>query len=1219
MVSSRDIDASYNALRNGIEVLVQKRKHELSLSREQDYPLLVLEMYSDAVGFAVINGTPESSFRYAYRAFQKLYRHRHDAWRKLNLSFVVCRPVRGEEHDAFFTSLETDVYFCRKYVVFLGDDLGQIQKRLLRLPFFPLPEGRAGGMVRPPSAQTFLQSLGVGAQIARQIVVPREYSATRIANDLLQAGTSLSPLLSRGVAKGIQQDAPPEQTRVKRVTIEAFRAYKRKQNFDVDADIVVLYGPNGLGKTSFFDALDYVCTGRIGRLCRHHMSPSEFADIARHLGAPPNAGSVSLELFRGENTALMRRFINNWGKAYVGNDTLDRGSALQFLTSAEWGEKRARIETLERLFRATHLFSQSTPELLAEFEEDSRLPFDLVSRMLALDDYASALAKIDAVQTQLDKHAGEQVKENSDLTGRIAEVRQKIEGMQVSQQPEQAGRQLRQMASALGKDLLPETGILVSEGKATLASAREWRAMVESAVKGAEDDNIRSNRLKSGFAQFDRNRTALEDITSRLSESESNLVKAEGEAKEKQGAIRKLTHAIESAQNILKQAVNREAGLAQFDSIRNQYENANNALRQWQHTASRAADEIASVTEDITSLLLKAEKRDVEIVEQRERTQTTFELLQRLEIIQEGITEWDSTRNRAVDLVKSETAIGEFIQVLSAEIATLKVRVAEIGQDLAVSEQTYTSLAASQEELNHLLDQIETFVETGICPTCGTEHGSKGLLLERINSQKVARPAQVEVLATRCRKLRETLKETKVALQTKEGAQLSKTRDRGEVVKALNYGRQKLAVFEKHASDVGLNAGDRLAKELAAMLSKTSAKVQAQRKTLGEAEAHVAEIRKRLSALEAKQREHTSVQKKASDAIGPLEQTIIGHRTRAESIGLSPEMKPQEAAAQTEDCKVIRTKTERRIDQLTKEREALEDIAKVAAERVKELTQTAKSLRESQLRLQVEIQRYENDAAPLLKRDALTQDAVEKKRRLTMERIDRLEALRTRCLNLERALDAVQRSATLAALEADSAGLVKRKRAVVETSKQAAAAKKWSQRVKVALDRQSSHAVADLLESLGPLTTLIQQRLRAVYGFGDVSLAAKGNEIRVLVNWGKQHFKPADYFSDSQKQILMLSLFLSGRLTQTWSGFAPILLDDPVTHFDDLNAFGFVELIRGFVSTLPGKRQFFISTCEDRLFDLMRKKFRGVSGGARFYRFKGMDVDGPVVVQEDSE
>jgi exonuclease SbcC len=134
-----------------------------------------------------------------------------------------------------------------------------------------------------------------------------------------------------------------------------------------------------------------------------------------------------------------------------------------------------------------------------------------------------------------------------------------------------------------------------------------------------------------------------------------------------------------------------------------------------------------------------------------------------------------------------------------------------------------------------------------------------------------------------------------------------------------------------------------------------------------------------------------------------------------------------------------------------------------------------------------------------------------------------------------------------------------------------------------------------------------------VYGFGDVNLKPIDNEIRVVVDWEGKNVKPTDYFSDSQTQILMLSLFMSGRLTQTWSGFAPILLDDPVTHFDDLNAFGFVELIRGLISTSPGKRQFFISTCEERLFELMRQKFGKQPNSARFYYFEGITADGPVI------
>lgn len=136
-----------------------------------------------------------------------------------------------------------------------------------------------------------------------------------------------------------------------------------------------------------------------------------------------------------------------------------------------------------------------------------------------------------------------------------------------------------------------------------------------------------------------------------------------------------------------------------------------------------------------------------------------------------------------------------------------------------------------------------------------------------------------------------------------------------------------------------------------------------------------------------------------------------------------------------------------------------------------------------------------------------------------------------------------------------------------------------------------------------------------MYGFGGVHLEARGGEATVQVEWRNKdiQLRPTDFFSDSQKQILMLSVFLAGVLRQRWSGFAPILLDDPVTHFDDLNAYGFVELIRGIISSKPDQRQFIISTCEERLFSLMQKKFARLHGGAIFYEFLGMSDDGPII------
>jgi exonuclease SbcC len=169
--------------------------------------------------------------------------------------------------------------------------------------------------------------------------------------------------------------------------------------------------------------------------------------------------------------------------------------------------------------------------------------------------------------------------------------------------------------------------------------------------------------------------------------------------------------------------------------------------------------------------------------------------------------------------------------------------------------------------------------------------------------------------------------------------------------------------------------------------------------------------------------------------------------------------------------------------------------------------------------------------------------------------------------------------------------------------------------IETLLKRERQASIERHISAYGPMITMIQQRLRSVYGFGGVQLEAQGGEARVRVEWRSKSVQvpPTDFFSDSQKQILMLSIFLAGGLRQNWSGFAPVLLDDPVTHFDDLNAYAFVELIRGIVATSPSEWQFVVSTCEQRLFDLMRRKFSRLPSGAVFYEFVGMTDSGPIV------
>ena len=1213
MTTSQEIVQSYSRLKEVLRDLLKDQSPELIDLQQGDYPLLVLETYCDSVGFAVVNGTPEPAFASAYDSFKQLYRHKHTAWKERNLSFVVCRLEPKSTHDTFFSTIETDIYFCRKYVVCIRRDRDDLERELLRLPFLPLPEGRAGGVFRPPSAQTLLQNLNVTAQLARQIIVPRECSANRLVSELLSREEPL-PAIQTTSAPDVQpQVQPTERTRIRKVAIEAFRAYRHKQEFDVDADVVVLYGPNGLGKTSFFDALDYVCTGRIGRLCRHRIGQQDFIRVARNLSSSAGDGSVAIQISQRSTDFSIRRRVDDWGTALIGVEEKDRASTLQFLTSARWGAKKARIENLERLFRATHLFSQTDPELLVEFEQDSTLSPDLVSRMLALDDYASGLSKAETVLTQLDKQIAQNKQQTSAIKARADELQSQIKSLPEPRDTVRAGKQLTKMATRLVKDLQMDANVTIDDTKPTQISSREWRAIVESALKDAQDRLHQLQRIKSGFGPFAKNKSSLKSDTAELIKLEEVVKKHTVEHRRQRKARKKLAGNLEQERAVLAESESRLRALAEIGGIQEVFQKTNSSLQQWHQELMRVANEQEATIAELKPLLPITEILRTRTVELREVVQAKLQQVQALAAIQDGIPFWEKNRTRIISLQKAAAGTQSAIQTASAAIDEFTTGIAAKEKELAACEREYDDLAANQLELTRLLDEIETHVMNGICPTCGIDHKSKSALVARIHAQKQARPAHVEALAKRRGKLRKSLKQDVASLATRTGEQAAKISELNKMKSELSEVRESVTVFEHTVTEIGLAVDQQLAATVVRKVAEEKVAHQSSQESLTRLESELASSNKRIKGLEQKRAQQEAARERADAAVVPLEQRSAASRAKAEALGLSLEMTPDELVTDAEAVASRKARAEERINDLTPQLETLTQTSGDLEAQISEVTEKIETFRQDMARLEEELVKYEESVAAILGRNDLALDAISEQILLATERVDHLDALRRRCLTFERAMDAAQCSAMLVELEIQAQSLSKEKQNLVEAAERMSVVKKWFSSVEDALNRQSSSAVSNLVEAFGPLTTLIQKRLRAVYGFGDVSLHAKGNEIRIMVGWKSEHVKPADYFSDSQKQILMLSLFFASRLTQTWSGFAPIMMDDPVTHFDDLNAFAFVELIRGLVSTSPGKRQFFISTCEDRLFELMRKKFNSVVGGAKFYRFDGIGRDGPIV------
>jgi exonuclease SbcC len=151
-------------------------------------PLLLLQTTHVMAAFAFSNGDMRTSYDNLYGSFKKYYAEQRGQWDALDLAFVFCVRPDVPNLDLFCSNVETDVYFCRKFVVPLSQPL---DASLARLPFLPLTPLH-GQSLRPPSAQTFLQQCGVPAVLAKFLVIQRDRSPEGIVDDCI-SGTFGEP------------------------------------------------------------------------------------------------------------------------------------------------------------------------------------------------------------------------------------------------------------------------------------------------------------------------------------------------------------------------------------------------------------------------------------------------------------------------------------------------------------------------------------------------------------------------------------------------------------------------------------------------------------------------------------------------------------------------------------------------------------------------------------------------------------------------------------------------------------------------------------------------------------------------------------------------------------------------------------------------------------------------------------------------------------------
>jgi len=225
----------------------------------------------------------------------------------------------------------SDEYVCRKLIVPIEDK--NFQKSLTRLPFYPfeIPE-----LPKRAIPKNVIEAL-VDSDFSYEIIsdLAGRVSERTILQKLKDSLYKYEKLKLQKVQKeSLPEDYPVYPIKVKNISIRNFRGIGKKLDLDIDADIAIIYGPNGTGKTSIIDAIEWTITGEVERLW------------GRNYDKPVNANESLVNLFSKERRAEIQVEFSKNGESILEKRYVDLSKSRR--SYAEINNKRANDKTMIR-------------------------------------------------------------------------------------------------------------------------------------------------------------------------------------------------------------------------------------------------------------------------------------------------------------------------------------------------------------------------------------------------------------------------------------------------------------------------------------------------------------------------------------------------------------------------------------------------------------------------------------------------------------------------------------------------------------------------------------------------------------------------------------------------------------------------------------------------------------------------------------------------------
>jgi DNA repair exonuclease SbcCD ATPase subunit len=210
--------------------------------------------------------------------------------------------------------------------------------------------------------------------------------------------------------------------RLTELGVAGFRAFGREQAIDLDADVVIVNGANGQGKTSLFDSLLWGLSGLVPRISTDsRVLLSKFSDTGQievTVKLVDNRG-VSFLVRRSFDGERQRLRFESGGDASNGPDAEAKLHNLLWANSKMSADPKRNVA--ETLTRAVYLQQDVLREFLTKDDELSR--FSSVADLIGVGQVSDLRAQLDRARTAWSTITNERSGELEQLENRLASLR----------------------------------------------------------------------------------------------------------------------------------------------------------------------------------------------------------------------------------------------------------------------------------------------------------------------------------------------------------------------------------------------------------------------------------------------------------------------------------------------------------------------------------------------------------------------------------------------------------------------------------------------------------------------------------------------------------------------------------------------------------------------------------------------------------------------------